>query len=179
GHQRLELVPGAGHTGAVGGPDVDRLHLNLHHHRPSCLGADVRSGRGDRRTDPGPHPNPAAAAGPRHHRRHPERLSAMPATMHDVAARAGVSQRTVSNVVNNYVHVKPETRRKVLDAIEQLGYRPNILAQRLRHGRTGLVALAVPEIAAPYFAELADHVQRLADEHGVTLLIDQTGGDRE
>jgi DNA-binding LacI/PurR family transcriptional regulator len=99
--------------------------------------------------------------------------------MRDVAALAGVSQRTVSNVVNNYVHVKPETRRKVLDAIEQLRYRPNILAQRLRQGRTGLVALAVPEIAAPYFAELADHVQRLADEHGVTLLIDQTGGDRE
>lgn len=103
----------------------------------------------------------------------------MPANMRDVAALAGVSQRTVSNVVNNYVHVKPETRRKVLDAIEQLRYRPNILAQRLRQGRTGLVALAVPEIAAPYFAELADHVQRLAQERGVTLLIDQTGGDRE
>jgi DNA-binding LacI/PurR family transcriptional regulator len=103
----------------------------------------------------------------------------VPATMHDVARLAGVSQRTVSNVVNNYVHVKPETRRKVLDAIEQLGYRPNILAQRLRHGRTGLVALAVPEIAAPYFAELADHVQRLAQTRGVTLLIDQTGGNRE
>jgi DNA-binding LacI/PurR family transcriptional regulator len=99
--------------------------------------------------------------------------------MRDVAALAGVSQRTVSNVVNNYVHVKPETRRKVLDAIEQLRYRPNILAQRLRQGRTGLVALAVPEIAAPYFAELANHVQRLAQERGVTLLIDQTGGDRE
>lgn len=103
----------------------------------------------------------------------------MPVNMHDVAARAGVSQRTVSNVVNNYMHVKPETRRKVLDAIEQLGYRPNILAQRLRQGRTGLVGLAVPEIAAPYFAELADHVQRLAQARGVTLLIDQTGGDRE
>lgn len=103
----------------------------------------------------------------------------MPASMRDVAALAGVSQRTVSNVVNNYVHVKPETRRKVLDAIEQLHYRPNILAQRLRQGRTGLVALAVPEIAAPYFAELADHIQRLAHERGVTLLIDQTGGERE
>jgi DNA-binding LacI/PurR family transcriptional regulator len=103
----------------------------------------------------------------------------MPVNMHDVAALAGVSQRTVSNVVNDYVHVKPETRRKVLAAIEQLGYRPNILAQRLRQGRTGLLGLAVPEIAAPYFAELADHVQRLAQERGVTLLIDQTGGDRE
>jgi DNA-binding LacI/PurR family transcriptional regulator len=103
----------------------------------------------------------------------------VPASMRDVAALAGVSQRTVSNVVNNYVHVKPETRRKVLDAIEQLRYRPNILAQRLRQGRTGLVALAVPEIAAPYFAELADHIQRLAHKRGVTLLIDQTGGERE
>ncbi len=98
--------------------------------------------------------------------------------MHDVAARAGVSQRTVSNVVNNYEHVRPATRARVQEAIDALGYRPNVSAQRLRQGRTGLIALAVPEIAAPYFAELADLLQRTAQEHGVTLLIDQTGGTR-
>src|SRR3712207_7625010 len=46
-------------------------------------------------------------------------------------------------------------------------------------GRTGIIALAVPEIAAPYFAELADLIQRQAGAHGVTLLVDQTGADRE
>jgi DNA-binding LacI/PurR family transcriptional regulator len=108
---------------------------------------------------------------------HGERISA-PINMHDVAARAGVSQRTVSNVVNNYQHVRPATRARVQQAIDELGYRPNVSAQRLRQGRTGLIALAVPEIAAPYFAELADLLQRSAEQRGLTLLIDQTGGTR-
>ncbi|RFA12082.1 hypothetical protein B7R22_16740 [Subtercola boreus] len=103
----------------------------------------------------------------------------MPASMHDVAQLAGVSQRTVSNVVNEYVHVKPETRARVQKAIKQLKYRPNVAARNLRSGRSGLIALAVPEIAAPYFAELADQIQQHAELHGMTLLIDQTGGTRE
>ena len=103
----------------------------------------------------------------------------MGVTMHDVAQLAGVSQRTVSNVVNGYRHVRPETRARVQDAISRLRYRPNISAQNLRRGRTGLLALALPEITAPYFAELADQLQRYAEECGVTLLMDQTGGDRD
>ena len=98
--------------------------------------------------------------------------------MRDVAARAGVSPRTVSNVVRGYVHVSDDTRQRVQSVIDELRYRPNVSAQSLRQGRTGLIALAVPEIAAPYFAELADLVQREAVARGVTLLIDQTGGDR-
>ncbi len=100
----------------------------------------------------------------------------MPASMRDVAALAGVSPRTVSNVVRNYVHVAPDTRRRVQSAIDELRYRPNASARSLRRGRTGIISLAVPEIAAPYFAELADLVQREAGERGVTLLVDQTGG---
>ncbi len=103
----------------------------------------------------------------------------MAVSMRDVGALAGVSPRTVSNVVNGYVHVRPETRERVQRAIEELRYRPNVSARSLREGRTGIIALALPEIAAPYFAELADHVQRRAGEHGVTLLIDQTGASRE
>ncbi|HET6921140.1 MAG TPA: LacI family DNA-binding transcriptional regulator [Jiangellaceae bacterium] len=99
--------------------------------------------------------------------------------MQDVAARAGVSQRTVSNVVRGYVHVRPSTRERVQRAIEELGYRPNPSARSLRAGRTGIIGLAVPEIAAPYFAELADHIQRAAAERGLTLLVEQTGADRE
>lgn len=101
------------------------------------------------------------------------------ATMHDVAAVAGVSPRTVSNVVRGYVHVRPETRERVQRAIDELRYRPNVSARSLREGRTGIIALALPEIAAPYFAELSDHIQREAADRGVTLLIDQTGAVRE
>ena len=103
----------------------------------------------------------------------------MAATMSDVAALAGVSQRTVSNVVNNYKHVKPDTRERVQNAIDLLRYKPSPSARSLRGGRTGLVALAVPEIDAPYFAELADLIQTRASASGLTLLIDQTGGTRE
>lgn len=103
----------------------------------------------------------------------------MAASMGDVAALAGVSQRTVSNVVSGYVHVRPETRQRVQAAMEQLRYRPHASARALRAGRTGIIALAVPYIAQPYFAELAEHVQRVASREGLTLLIDQTGADRE
>jgi DNA-binding LacI/PurR family transcriptional regulator len=102
----------------------------------------------------------------------------MAVSMRDVAARAGVSQRTVSNVVNGYVHVRAETRERVQRAIDELRYRPNLSARSLRRGRTGIIALAVPEIAAPYFAELADLIQREAVTRGITLLVDQTGADR-
>ncbi|MEV5447730.1 LacI family DNA-binding transcriptional regulator, partial [Streptomyces sp. NPDC052644] len=94
----------------------------------------------------------------------------------DVAERAGVSVKTVSNVVNGYQHVRPDTRARVEAAIAELRYRPNLSARNLRKGRTGVIALAVPELDVPYFAELARHVVAAAADHGWTVLIDQTGG---
>lgn len=97
----------------------------------------------------------------------------------DVAERAGVSIKTVSNVVNNYEHVTPGTREKVQRAIDELGYRPNLTARHLRKGRTGIIALAVPELGNPYFAELAGAVIDAAAEHDYTVLLDHTQGRRE
>ncbi|MFD2351672.1 LacI family DNA-binding transcriptional regulator [Nonomuraea ferruginea] len=96
----------------------------------------------------------------------------------DVAALAGVSIKTVSNVVNGYPFVKPETRERVERAIAELNYRPNLTARNLRQGRSGVIALAVPDLDIPYFAELATNVITAADRHGWTVLIDQTQGDR-
>ncbi len=95
----------------------------------------------------------------------------------DVAERAGVSIRTVSNVVNDHPYVRDELRARVQVAIDDLGYRPNLVARQLRRGRTGTIALAVPELTVPYFAELAGHVLRAAERAGLTLLIEQTNGD--
>ncbi|SKC50682.1 LacI family DNA-binding transcriptional regulator [Krasilnikoviella flava] len=103
----------------------------------------------------------------------------MRVTMHDVAQRAGVSIKTVSNVVNGYPHIRPETRERVEDAIEHLGYRLNTTARNLRTQRTDMITLAVPELRLPYFAELADSVIRSAEEQGLTVLIEQTGSVRE
>ncbi|WP_433201242.1 LacI family DNA-binding transcriptional regulator [Dactylosporangium sp. CS-047395] len=94
-----------------------------------------------------------------------------------VAERAGVSVKTVSNVVNGYPHIRPETRARVEAAIEALDYRPNLSARNLRQGRTGLIALAVPELDNPYFAELTRHVVTAAAAHHWTVLIDHTDGD--
>jgi DNA-binding LacI/PurR family transcriptional regulator len=101
--------------------------------------------------------------------------------LRDVAARAGVSVKTVSNVVNGYVHVSPGTRARVETAVAELGYRPNLSARNLRGGRSGIIALAIPEIGVPYFAELAQEIVTAAGSQGFTVLIDQTEGraDRE
>ena len=102
----------------------------------------------------------------------------MAATLHDVARIAGVSIKTVSNVIHDYPHIRPATRAKVEDAIAELGYTPNLTARNLRSGRTGAIALAVPDLALSYFGELAAEVIAEAEKAGVVVLIEQTGGDR-
>lgn len=103
----------------------------------------------------------------------------MAVSMHDVARAAGVSQRTVSNVVNDYAYVRPETRQRVLDAMAELGYVPNAAARSLRAGRTGLIALVVPDFRARIFADLAGPVVREAEALGYTVLIELTESERE
>jgi DNA-binding LacI/PurR family transcriptional regulator len=100
-------------------------------------------------------------------------------TMHDVARVAGVSIKTVSNVINDYPHVRPGTRDRVNEAIEQLDYRPNLSARGLRSGRTGVIGLAVPSLRENYFAELADEVIRAAEKRGLGVMVEQTSGERD
>jgi LacI family transcriptional regulator, repressor for deo operon, udp, cdd, tsx, nupC, and nupG len=102
-----------------------------------------------------------------------------PVTMRDVAIAAGVSPKTVSNVVNDYVHVRPETRALVQQYVEELGYRPQAVGRQLRRGRTGAIVLAVPRIDMPYFADLAALLVSAARERGLTVVIEQTDGDIE
>ncbi|MDX6741142.1 LacI family DNA-binding transcriptional regulator [Actinocorallia sp. A-T 12471] len=103
----------------------------------------------------------------------------MAATLKDVAALAGVSVKTVSNVVNGYGFVKPENRRKVEEALAATGYRPNIGARNLRRGKTGFIALVLPELSIPYFGELAALVITAAQRHNWNVLIEQTQGTRD
>ena len=105
----------------------------------------------------------------------------MGASLKDVARLAGVSIKTVSNVVNDYQHVSEATRSRVQEAIDQLGYRPNLTARHLRYGRSGIIGLALPELGIPYFAELAEEVIGAAERQSWSVLINQTDGrgDRE
>ena len=100
-------------------------------------------------------------------------------SLKDIAKLAGVSVATVSNVVNGYRPVGEATRQRVQRAIDELGYRPNLSARHLRNGRTGIIALAIPELNNPYFAELAEATIREAGQHDYTVLLDYTDGDRD
>ncbi len=103
----------------------------------------------------------------------------MTVTLQDVAALAGVSIKTVSNVVRDYQHVRPSTRARVQNAIDELGYVPHSMARRLATGTTGMIAFALPAIEAPYFAELAALVSTEVDGFDFRLLIEQTAGGLE
>ncbi|GGX59650.1 LacI family transcriptional regulator [Streptomyces minutiscleroticus] len=101
----------------------------------------------------------------------------MSSRLKDVAALAGVSIRTVSNVVSGSASVAEETRARVQRALDELGYRPNLAARNLRAGRTGLIGLAIPELHSPYFGELAGLIVEAARQRSWTVVIDQTFGD--
>jgi len=103
----------------------------------------------------------------------------MPVTMRDVAERASVSIKTVSNVLNDHPHVRPEVRRRVLAAVGELGYRMNHSARALRSGRSGAISLVVPDIRNAYFAELAAEVIDAAAAFDLSVLIEQSGGVAE
>ena len=70
-------------------------------------------------------------------------------TMHDVAARAGVSIKTVSNVLNEYPYIRPATRERVEQAIAELGYQVNLSARNLRRGSPSATPLVPPELPPP------------------------------
>lgn len=96
-----------------------------------------------------------------------------------MAALAGVSLKTVTNVVHERPYVKTETRERVLAAIEELGYRPSLAGRRLQSGRSNTVTLAVPRIDEPYLGALAHAMIAAADRRGYTMLIDETGAGGE
>jgi DNA-binding LacI/PurR family transcriptional regulator len=99
--------------------------------------------------------------------------------LQDVAELAGVSMKTVSNVVRGYKHVSPSTRERVQRAIDDLDYRPNLMGRRLATGRTGLIALSFSNVGIPYFAELSRLVSASASKLGYRVLLDETDGTLE
>ncbi len=92
-------------------------------------------------------------------------------TLADVAARAGVSEMTVSRVVNDRPGVGSRTRERVRDAIESLGYRPNVLARGLKAASLRTIGLLVPDVTNPYFPEIVRGAEDVAIRHGYTLLL--------
>jgi LacI family transcriptional regulator len=99
-------------------------------------------------------------------------------TVKDVAKRAGVSPATVSNVINQKGNVSPALVESVTRAIEELGYRPNVLARGLRVSRTYTVGLVISDMLNPYFSEIAAGVERVCSRRGYTVLLCTTNDNK-
>jgi LacI family transcriptional regulator/LacI family repressor for deo operon, udp, cdd, tsx, nupC, and nupG len=105
----------------------------------------------------------------------------MTAKLHDVARLAGVSTSTVSRAIHEPQMVNEETRKRVQEAVKQLGYHPSRVARRLRveRGRAHLIGLVLPDIQNPFFADLARGVQDLARSHGYTVFVGNSDESEE
>jgi LacI family transcriptional regulator len=95
----------------------------------------------------------------------------MTVTIYDVAREAGVSMATVSRVVNNNTNVKPLTRKKVFEAIERLGYRPNAVARGLASKKTTTVGVVIPDISNTFFAEVARGIEDIANMYHYNIIL--------
>lgn len=97
--------------------------------------------------------------------------------MRDVASRAGVSPKTVSNVINGVVFVRPDTRERVEQAMAELDYVPNLSARGLRNGRSGVLALALPNLDTQYSAETIGAFVEVAHGRGWAIQVEETGAE--
>ncbi|MCE7791413.1 catabolite control protein A [Salipaludibacillus sp. CUR1] len=100
-------------------------------------------------------------------------------TIYDVAREAGVSMATVSRVVNGNPNVKPTTRKKVLEAIERLGYRPNAVARGLASKRTTTVGVIIPDISSTFFSELARGIEDIATMYKYNIILCNSDQNKE
>lgn len=101
------------------------------------------------------------------------------ATVADVAKKAGVSSMTVSRVVNGTARVRPETRRRVQLAIDELDFLPNGVARGLMTRKSGTLGLIVPDIANPYFTLVVRGAETVARRAGYRLLLCNSEADLE
>ena len=94
-----------------------------------------------------------------------------------IARMAGVSVATVSRVLNNSDSVKPANRQKVLEAIEESNYQPNLLARQLRTARSSMILVLVSDISNPFCAEVVKGIEEQAEKNGYRILLCNSGAD--
>jgi len=92
-------------------------------------------------------------------------------TMNDIAKATGVSQPTISRILNGNTNVSTEKKIKVLDYIEKVGYRPNLVAKSLKNNNSYLIGLCVPDLLNPYFIELINSLEEITKKNNYSLLI--------
>lgn len=98
-------------------------------------------------------------------------------TSRDVARLAGVSQATVSAVINNTRFVSPDTRVRVEKAIARLNFRPNALARSLKMRTTRVIGLVLPTLISPWWSSVVGFIDRTALARGYSIMLAQTDND--
>ncbi len=99
------------------------------------------------------------------------------ATLKDVAALAHVDVSTVSRALNNSSYVHPETKERIMAAVKELSYQPNVLARGLRRGRLNTIAVFVPKLSFSIFSEVASGIEEEARKKGYATIIVNTNND--
>ncbi|MEG2644897.1 MAG: LacI family DNA-binding transcriptional regulator, partial [Enterococcus sp.] len=100
-------------------------------------------------------------------------------TIYDVAREANVSMATVSRVVNGNPNVKPTTRKKVLEVIERLDYRPNAVARGLASKKTTTVGVIIPDVSNMFFASLARGIDDIATMYKYNIILANSDGEAQ
>ncbi|MDW7659601.1 MAG: LacI family DNA-binding transcriptional regulator [Bacillota bacterium] len=98
-------------------------------------------------------------------------------TIKDIAQRAGVSYATVSRALNGRHDVSEVTRQKIFDLAREMGYQPNAIARSLVKQKSQIIAVIVPDVSNPFFADITMAVNEAADDAGYTTMICNTGWD--
>jgi len=103
----------------------------------------------------------------------------MSASIKDVAREAGVSIATVSRVLNNVDVVNDDTKKKVLEAISKLGYRPNIIARSLKTQKTSTIGIIIPDISSQFYPEIVRGAEDVANIYSYNIILCNTDLDSE
>src|SRR5580698_5698547 len=99
------------------------------------------------------------------------------ANMKQIAKMANVSLGTASNVINNSARVREPLRKRVMEAVEALGYQPSQLARGLRREKTNVIGMIIPDITNPFFPAVVRGAEDTAFSHGYRLILCNTDND--
>lgn len=100
-------------------------------------------------------------------------------TIKDVAAAAGVSPSTVSRVLNNTATISKETRKRVMDAVEMLGFSPNVMASSLSRKKSSIIGVIIPDICNTFFSRIYYAASEVAQQHNYRLILCNTDDQME
>lgn len=99
------------------------------------------------------------------------------ATMEEIAEKAGVSQATVSRVINGHSSVSERKKKLVMEWVRKLDYQPNRTAQSLKNNKSNLIGVITPEISNPYFSNIIEKVESESRKYGYSIILTNTSGN--